>query len=136
MDPYRPPATELTEPPAPRPPRFRVLPVRVGGLGVDFIGSLIAGVLGTSVVAASTIASGGGPDQVARDVASSKLLLWLGSAIGFGLTLLVLHGAAAGSISLWLASPSNLPPWLFCGGWAAQVPLAAAGGWLAGCRAR
>jgi hypothetical protein len=128
--------------------------VLVGGLVIDFLGSVIVGLIGVSIVAASTIAGGGGPDQVSRDIASSRLLLWLGTGIGFGLTLLggyvaarwagnrfVLHGAAAGSISLVLGlglslgSASNLPPWLVYAGFILQVPLAAGGGWLAGRRA-
>lgn len=159
MDPYQPPATPLPEPPRAAPAGFRFLPVFVGGFLIDYLGSNLVGVGSGIVAVAVAVAGGASPEDATRDAGKlllSPAFLWPGMALGSLLTLLggyvaarwagnqfLAHAGAAGSISLALGSLPHLlgvmapqAAWVLYLGFAIQIPLALAGGWLAARRAR
>ncbi|HEU4428612.1 MAG TPA: hypothetical protein VFT98_07650 [Myxococcota bacterium] len=148
MNPYEPPATALPEPAPAASKRFRFVPVLVGGALIDFLGTNVVGFILASVVAAVLLAQGVSGGEVEKDLTTNPLLLAASYGLGAGLTLLggyvaarwaglrfVLHGAAAGALSLALGLPflfmATPWDWFVYVGLTIQVPLAAAGGWLA-----
>lgn len=148
MDPYRPPAAALPEPPSVSSKRFRFLPVLVGGALIDFGGSQMAGFVVASLVAAVLLAQGLPPDRVAKELPGSPALVAVSYGVGSLLTVLggyvaarwagfrfVQHGASSGAVALLLGMPFLLMaaqwPWWVWVGVVVQIPLAAAGGWLA-----
>lgn len=153
MDPYRPPSSELPEPSAGS-TKFRWLPVLVSGIGVDFLGSNVAGAAIAAVAAAVLTAQGVPEDGLAAAVPVSAAFLVPSYVVGLSLTLLggyvaarwaagrfVHHAAASGLASLLVGSPfliagSESLAWHSYLGILLQVPIAAAGGWLAARRFR
>jgi len=148
MDPYQPPSAALPEPPPISPKRFRFLPVFVGGALIDFGGSQVLGVVVASLAAAMLLSRGLPPDQVQKELPTAPMFVALAYGLGSALTLVggyvaarwagfrfVQHGAAAGAVALLVGLPFLLmaTPWAWhvYVGLVVQIPLAAAGGWLA-----
>jgi hypothetical protein len=159
VDPYRPPSTPLPEPPSAAPRGFRLLPVVSGGFVIDYLGSNLLGILASVVATAVVVARGTPPEQAVGEAVSVLQSPAVASALmlpGAALTVLggyvaarwaahrfLLHAAVAGSISLVLGSLTILLggvgpelELLVYFGFAVQVPLAIAGGWLAQRRAQ
>jgi hypothetical protein len=147
---YLPPSATLTEPVSK--PRSSVVAVLLGGLVVDFLGTLAAAILAAVIVSAAIVSGGGGDAEVTAGLGSLAFLVAI-TAIGEILVAAggyvaarwarrrpVAHGVAAGTLSLVLGLPFLLLPgateplWLVVVGLIVHVPLAALGGHLAGRR--
>lgn len=156
-EPYRPPESRLVEPESGQPsPRSTLAAVLVGGLGVDFLGSLVVSIPIVLVWAGIVANRGGTAEDLEAEFQSVGFVLSL-SAAGASMALAggyvaarwarrrpVFHGVAAGTLSLAMSLPFLLFPSEQPGGFATgvlvlnyllHVPLAAAGGHLAGRRA-
>jgi len=148
---YRPPDAQLAEP-VRFGTRSSVAAVLLGGLGVDFLGTLVASLL--MAIAWGTVVTlrGGDAGQVE---ASLNSIAFLASASGVGGLLSLAggyvaanwarrrsttHGVAAGVLSLVLSLPfflvpgATVPLWLTVAGLVLHLPLAASGGYIAGRR--
>ena len=153
MDAYRPPDAALADPEGPVPSgRFRWRPVLLGGFVVDYLGSILAGVVLGVGFTLFEVARGAAPNEAAQQLQNAPGFLWLIRGIGVSLTFLggyvaarragtrfLLHACAAGAIPLVLVavrrlllpSVASAPMWITSLSYVVQVPVAAAGGWLA-----
>lgn len=148
---YRPPEAQLEDPPAR--PRSSVAAVLLGGLVVDFLGSMVAIVVMTMAMGIFAATSGAVDEERIAAMLDSTAFLITGSILGGAMAFAgghvaarwarrrpVAHGVGAGLLSLGVslplfALPGALEPlWLTVAGLVLHLPLAGLGGYTAGRR--